>query len=1280
MGFQLESFHQSSNGVGGRGRLFINSDESGMDMDERNDKNQNKNVLDELTTQRAEKLREDLIEQWSLPQRALPKDPREFLATKTLKAVFKDSKRLTIPDNLDLLTEIENLHVEGAEGVSSTLVSELLSKFEKITSLTLRDVGFLYCPPNIFTLGETLEHLDLSKNQIRHLPPEISNLKKLKTLNLSDNNLDLLGKEFFELEALESLDISDNSPSGKNAIKLAKSFDSLPKLKVKSNNVEVRVMPEPPAQKAEGQEAENKPVKEDETKDSKEPTSKGEEKAEAAKSSKTKPKIQGRNDELGFEEVPEPTKADDGNQPADHSPVKSQNDGEAKDKADTKEEAKAETAAEAKSEAKSDTKVEDKPEAKQEDKTESKPEAKAEDKPEAKQEAKTESKPEARPEAKSATVAEAKTSDKAEEKPAAKKDEPKAKEDAKANKDESPADNVERFRAANGGLTFTMGFTFAGATPLRGDDSSDVSPQPVMDVFKTMGRVKGHELGASDKDLALAREKLAKTIKEAEAGINLSPTLVYVPGDKKEGVTETILAEGSGTSIVRTNSESDENVLDFERIVVTDKNVDTIGGQLHLATKCKELEITTSKIPFLISKMKWLEKLVINVPLLAMLPNFISELSGLKELVIRQHYLGAIPLDFKKLENLEFLDIRSDFGSSYDEIPRPIFELPRLKKLKMGGLLMNTTHSIDFPAFDVKNLSIEELEISLCTASKIPYSICKLRGLKSLRIINCETLSAMDEVDFSAFPRLEEIRIKGAAIRDLPRSLYENESIRILHLEDLGQIMSISDNIENMVGLESFTIKDLPELTFISEMVGYLPRLKKLAISGAPNLNILPGTIGELQTLEELKLEKTKVEELPVKLRDLTSLKVLHLVDNRLTDLPEEVSKLSTLRDVVVSGNNFRDGVACLALFRNMREAEVSFDALRINHQSQVCQHVLNKMAGSNALNLKDDDIRAFAELEKCPWSDPSLFDDVHVVKISSRFSDKEIAMVARNVRNVTDITVVNEPEGGFQDARLLDLSAFRNLARLNVLSRIAPFSGFHPDMAKLPHFTGLKMVTPGQGVDDLDKIFPHLEILDLADMEIAAFPHGLENLRNLKSVVLNFKPDVKVAIPETFWSMDSLEEVGINAPGLEEIGASARSLRNVRDLVVVSSKLKDFPRDMKEMRSLRRLHMTVPASTLNMIPRDLMKLPSLEELQLEMPALTLIDKDIGNLSNLRRLLVKAGKIDRIDNEILNLDKLEDVEINAGKIVILPKALGSYLEERKKRPELKFNKYLSGKA
>ena len=119
------------------------------------------------------------------------------------------------------------------EGITYYSLEEALKEPLKVKVLDLA----MQSPTKLTTLPASigklinLECLDVSFNRISSLPPEMKNLKKLKTLNLSGNRyLAKLPEVIKEITCLETLNLSGIPEWSKAKADAAKA--SLPKVKV----------------------------------------------------------------------------------------------------------------------------------------------------------------------------------------------------------------------------------------------------------------------------------------------------------------------------------------------------------------------------------------------------------------------------------------------------------------------------------------------------------------------------------------------------------------------------------------------------------------------------------------------------------------------------------------------------------------------------------------------------------------------------------------------------------------------------------------------------------------------------------------------------------------------------------------------------------------------------------------------------------------------------------------------------------------------------------------
>lgn len=134
------------------------------------------------------------------------------------KAEFSNLLKIEKIDiSFNKLGNLPTLDIVDAKSTEINLSGNLFTSFPKQLKVSSKIKRLNLSNNNIAKFGEddfeefiSLEHLDLSNNQISYLPSSIGNLKKLKSLVLSGNEISYLPKEFENLVKLEVLELSGN--------------------------------------------------------------------------------------------------------------------------------------------------------------------------------------------------------------------------------------------------------------------------------------------------------------------------------------------------------------------------------------------------------------------------------------------------------------------------------------------------------------------------------------------------------------------------------------------------------------------------------------------------------------------------------------------------------------------------------------------------------------------------------------------------------------------------------------------------------------------------------------------------------------------------------------------------------------------------------------------------------------------------------------------------------------------------------------------------------------
>jgi len=143
--------------------------------------------------------------------------PNELIKLKKLKALTLFRINLEkIPPFIGEISELESLIIKDNEVYKIKEIPEELFKLKKLKELTIGDgnrIGYdkkiSIIPTSIGKLSE-LEKLQLDGNQIKELPNELFQLKKLKELSFNLNDIETIPSAIGNLSELELLSIDSN--------------------------------------------------------------------------------------------------------------------------------------------------------------------------------------------------------------------------------------------------------------------------------------------------------------------------------------------------------------------------------------------------------------------------------------------------------------------------------------------------------------------------------------------------------------------------------------------------------------------------------------------------------------------------------------------------------------------------------------------------------------------------------------------------------------------------------------------------------------------------------------------------------------------------------------------------------------------------------------------------------------------------------------------------------------------------------------------------------------
>ncbi|PWA62933.1 disease resistance protein (TIR-NBS-LRR class) family [Artemisia annua] len=223
--------------------------------------------------------------------------------------------------------------------------------------------------------------------------------------------------------------------------------------------------------------------------------------------------------------------------------------------------------------------------------------------------------------------------------------------------------------------------------------------------------------------------------------------------------------------------------------------------------------------------------------------DIICSLQGLQKLTL-QCNIPEFPKDLGQLECLEELCL---YSTEIKHLPDSICMLKRLKSLEVnyGGLLEKLPEGLleKLPK-DLGQLEcLEKLCVSSTKIEYLPDSICKLKRLKSLDVIDCCRLGKLPE-DIGQLESLESLALWSTAIKHLPDSICMLQHLKQLNLSCCALLEKLPEDLGRLECLEHLDIT----YTCITHLPQSIFGLKGLLIALPPELLQLYDFPSEIET------------------------------------------------------------------------------------------------------------------------------------------------------------------------------------------------------------------------------------------------------------------------------------------------------------------------------------------------------------------------------------------------------------------------------------------------
>ena len=314
---------------------------------------------------------------------------------------------------------------------------------------------------------------------------------------------------------------------------------------------------------------------------------------------------------------------------------------------------------------------------------------------------------------------------------------------------------------------------------------------------------------------------------------------------------------------------------------------DLVFLNITVVKKENEKDIPSVPIPNfdIVSNLEKLECLVLNNTFIKSYPKWIENLSSLR-CFYSHNGLCKYEASFNKLSQSEDLAIS---GSSVAEFPAGVFNLPNLKKLKLGWLA---------------NPLPDKLFAQLPALEELIFTFHNSKGQLDLTGCNPKILD-IDLRQSDVYPKgmegmtnLENLILNGNCV---DQSFPDLSKSKITRLEIINDEMAVMPkNIGNIKTLDWLIFKT-PKLTSI-EAIGACSQLKKLFINSSSLGDNISENLLKCTQIEVLSLCNSKMTRLgPI--AKMNWLRVIYLEDNKIIEIAPEITNFTNLEKIWLQGN-----------------------------------------------------------------------------------------------------------------------------------------------------------------------------------------------------------------------------------------------------------------------------------------------------------------------------------------------------------------------------------------
>ncbi|XP_043272595.1 protein flightless-1 [Venturia canescens] len=354
-----------------------------------------------------------------------------------------------------------------------------------------------------------------------------------------------------------------------------------------------------------------------------------------------------------------------------------------------------------------------------------------------------------------------------------------------------------------------------------------------------------------------------------------------------------------------------------------------------------------------------------------------------------------------------------------------------------------------------------------------------------------------------------------------------------------------------------------------------------------------PVSVRLMTGIQWLKLDRTKLEEIPEELGKLLKLEHLSLVKNNLERLYGELTQLGCLRTLNIRHNNVKTSGIPAELFH--LEELTTLD-LSHNNLKEVPDG-LEKARSLLNLNLSHNHIDTIPNTLFIHLTD-LLFLDLSHNRLET------LPPQTRRLANLQSLNLNHNPLGHFQ---LRQLPSLMNLTELQMRN---------------------------------------------TQRTLHNIPSRLESLTNLQE--LDLSQNALPRVPDALYSLPNLRRLNLSDNHISELSTAIEMWQKLETLNLCRNKLTALPNSICKILSLRRLYVNDNMLDFEGIPSGIGKLSSLQVFSAANNHLEMIPEGLCRCGSLKQLILTCNRLITLPDAIHLLTDLERLDLRDNPNLIMP--------------------------